>query len=176
MSFKLTIGGAEVTDPVAAQAGVAALEAQLAARPAPPVFAVNGVESADFAAVQAHIVALESAESARAADARRAFVAGLSDDRRILASAVDSLTEFALSLTDGQYSAWTATFETVAPPAALARHAGQRGAVAPEVDSGKSSAAAEIVAALRNVMTQEELERTPAWQELQASTSREAQK
>lgn len=80
-------------------------------QPAPHTFSVAGQPCSDYAAVQAHIKMLEEFRSETMTSARKNFVSQLAKDNKILASQVTELEEFALDLSDAQYSKWTKSFE-----------------------------------------------------------------
>lgn len=85
-------------------------------------FSVNGQPTADFAAVQAHITSLEATVQAGKEKAVGDFVKGLSDEGKILATQVDSLTEFAKSLSDSQYEAWASQYGSMPTIPLFAAH------------------------------------------------------
>lgn len=73
-------------------------------------FSVNGQPTTDFAAVQAHITSLEATIEHGRQQGIEEFVKALSDEGKILATQVDSLTDFAKSLTESQYTAWAGQY------------------------------------------------------------------
>jgi hypothetical protein len=91
-------------------------------------FTIGGQKVSDFAAVQAHLQRLET-ENAQFSQTfkeqveagRKAFVKSLAEGNapRILASQLEATEQFALSLTDEQFTAWKGQWEAVAPNVAL---------------------------------------------------------
>lgn len=73
-------------------------------------FSVNGQPTTDFAAVQAHITTLEATIEHGREQQVEGFVQALADEGKILATQIDSLTGFAKSLDEGQYSAWAGQY------------------------------------------------------------------
>ena len=73
-------------------------------------FSVNGQPTTDFAAVQAHITSLEATIEHGRQQGIEEFVKALSDEGKILATQVASLTDFAKSLTESQYTAWAGQY------------------------------------------------------------------
>lgn len=73
-------------------------------------FSINGQPTTDFAAVQAHITSLEATIEHGRQQGIEEFVKALSDEGKILATQVDSLTDFAKSLTESQYTAWAGQY------------------------------------------------------------------
>jgi hypothetical protein len=87
-------------------------------------FSINGQSTSDPVAVQSHITALENFRRETAEANRANFVTGLAAANKILATQVDSLTNFAKGLSDEQFAQWTATFDAVAPQSLVANHGG----------------------------------------------------
>lgn len=73
-------------------------------------FSVNGQPTTDFAAVQAHITQLEGIIEHGRETSIEEFVKGLAEDGKILATQIDSLTGFAKSLDESQYTAWAGQY------------------------------------------------------------------
>lgn len=104
-----TIGGQSVTDPAAVQSHITTLEAAAAAKPAE--FTIGGEKTTDFAKVAAHIDTLEKfVADARDAN-RKAFVTGLVTANKITAPQAEGFTAFVATLSDEQYTAFTAQYE-----------------------------------------------------------------
>lgn len=81
-----------------------------AAPAAPQAFSLHGQNTTDYTAVQAHITALEGFQKETRDTARKAFVTGLMDSNKILASAKDSTEKLVLSLNDEQFADYQASF------------------------------------------------------------------
>lgn len=73
-------------------------------------FSINGQPTTDFAAVQAHITQLEGVIEHGRQTSIEEFVKGLAEDGKILATQIDSLTGFAKSLDESQYTAWAGQY------------------------------------------------------------------
>lgn len=103
-------------------------------------FSVNGQPTSDFAAVQAHITTLEGKLHHARESSIEAFVKGLADEGKILATQMDSLTGFAKSLDESQYSAWAEQYGQMPSMSLFGDHgAGSNRIESPE-DMAKSEA------------------------------------
>lgn len=102
--------------PVAPTAQFAAPTAQI------HTFKVNGADVTDFGMVQSHITGLETFRTETLQSARKNFVNGLATDNKISAAQIESLSAFALGLSDDQYMAWKGTYDTAIAIPALQNH------------------------------------------------------
>jgi len=147
------------------------------ALPAPPQapqsFKVGGVDTIDFGAVQKHIDTLEGFQKDTTEQRRKDFVLALSDPgKKILATQVDSLTEFALGLSPEQYEQWSKTWESSPTNPLLAQH-GSQGDGAPP-DAGGTDAKTDRISILKGNVQQhqragmkaEAIEKTGSFKEL----------
>jgi ATP-dependent protease ClpP protease subunit len=94
---------------------------------AQPVFTVGGQSTTDYSAVQNHVNSLESFRNDTIKAAKVQFVKDLAADNKIMAPQIEKLTNYALSLTDDQYSAWKDTWEGSSPHAMLGQGHGGAG-------------------------------------------------
>lgn len=88
------------------------------------VYSVNGLQVTDPTAIQNHILTLEQFRKDTVEKNRVDFVAGLANANKILATQVDSLTNFAKGLTPEQFADWQKTFDDVQTPGLLGQHGG----------------------------------------------------
>lgn len=87
-------------------------------------FSINGSLSTDAVAVQNHINGLEQFRKETLENARKTFVENLATDKKIAATQIDDLVEFALELSDKQYEKWCASWNAAIPSSMLAQHGG----------------------------------------------------
>jgi ATP-dependent protease ClpP protease subunit len=129
---------------------------------------INGVRVTDFAAIQAHVSMLENAQQEAQDTHRRDFVAQLSDDNKIPATQVDALTEFALGLSNEQFSKWSASYES-APAASLFEKHGPDSSTSGTAKDDKTNKIEElrgIVAMHERSMSPEKVKNTQSYIEL----------
>jgi hypothetical protein len=133
-------------------------------------FSINGQPTSDFAAVQSHITKLENFARESNETARKDFVKGLVTSNHASAVQTDSLTAFALSLSDELYDSWKASWQAAPVLSVLSVHgAGNAGSQTqtPEkltVDQQALKDARETVSMhKRGGMTQENLEKVPSY-------------
>lgn len=143
--------------------------------PVPPAhsFRVNGGTSVDFVAVQAHIDGLEKFRKEALDTGRRSFVKGLADAKKITAPQVESLTAVALGLTDDQFEAFKASYESAVPLSLLANHGdGTTNPDGKNEPTDQEREVAKFEAILRNHrlagMSTEQIEKTDSFRQLQA--------
>lgn len=86
---------------------------------------VNGVPTSDVASVQAHILALEQFADESKKSARESYVQNLAADGKIVAPQVDGLKSFVNTLSDGQYSAFVASWDAAPKLPLFGRHGAQ---------------------------------------------------
>lgn len=153
--------------------------------PAPPpanlspgTFMVGGRHTTDQTAVQNHISALEKFQTETVQAGRKSFVAKLSDDKKIAASQVDSLTAFALKLNDEQFSDWSASYDSAPPQPLLGEYGGNNGAEAPAsqpagTKQNRIAVLEETVAMHARSMPPDQLKNIPSYIELQKLKSEE---
>lgn len=133
-------------------------------------FRIAGRTVSDFATVQSHIDALERFQRETRDEHRRNFVRQLAADRRIAGTQIDSLTEHALSLTDAQWHAFAAVYES-APPLQLFGNHGQGVTNPAGEDSNEDEIAVleETVAMhRRSGLSDEALSKTASYRKLEA--------
>ena len=116
---------------------------------------------------------LETFRTETMTNARKRFVEDLASDNKILASQIDKLTVYALSLDDAGYDAWSATYEDAPSlPMLESQNAGVTNAdgsgshaesvVAQEIKTNK-----EIIQHhKRTRMTDDQIKQTPSYQRL----------
>jgi ATP-dependent Clp endopeptidase proteolytic subunit ClpP len=85
---------------------------------------INGAMVTDPAAVQTYINSLETAAKESRDENRKEFVRALAGTNRIAASQIESLSEFALDLSDKQYESWVASWDAAPSLSLLGDHAG----------------------------------------------------
>lgn len=90
--------------------------------PTPIAFSVAGQTVHDPVAVQNHINTLELFQREQLEKARVDFVNGLAKDGKILATAVESTTAFAKSLTPEQFATYMQTMDGMPTSSVLANH------------------------------------------------------
>ena len=78
---------------------------------AQPTFVLQGRNTTDFKAVQARLNMLEEFRNETLTNSKREFVKRLATDNKIMASQIEKLTNYALSLDDKQYEAWKDTWD-----------------------------------------------------------------
>ncbi len=146
-----------------------------------PTFTMNGVEVTDFAGVQSHINSLETFRKETIESGRKAFVAQLATDGKIVASDENLTTteDFALSLSSDQFDKWKASmsaapksplFETHGADQATRNAAPVNGAVPSTTD--EITVLEDIVQGHRDAgVAQDVLETMASYQKLQALKS-----
>ncbi len=143
------------------------------------MFMVGGRQVADQQAVQNHINALETFQRETVEGGRKAFVAKLSDDKKIAASQVDSLTAFALKLNDEQFSDWAASYDSAPSQPLLGEYGGNNGEPQPQNTQTEGSKADRIAVLEETVsmharsMSPDQLKNIPSYQELMKLKSEE---
>jgi len=142
------------------------------------MFMVNGAQTSDPKAVQTHISALENFQRETVQNGRKAFVTQLSNDKKIAASQVDSLTTFALKLNDEQFSDWAASYDSAPAQSLLGEYGGNNGAEGPQSEPSGSKAdriavLEETVAMHARSMSPDQLKNIPSYIELQELKSEE---
>lgn len=103
-------------------------------------FSVNGQPTSDFAAVQAHITNLEGKLHHARESSIEAFVKGLADEGKILATQMDSLTGFAKSLDESQFSAWAEQYGQMPSMSLFGDHGAGSNRIETPEDMAKSEA------------------------------------
>lgn len=78
-----------------------------------PGVMINGKLVTDWPTIQNYFTAIETAQRDAAEVTRKNFVTQLSDDKKIPATMVDSLTVHALSLSDEQWASFRASYESL---------------------------------------------------------------
>lgn len=139
-----------------------------------------GLTTQDYSVVQAYMKGLEDenaelklfqTETQRAN--RKAFITGLATTNKILASQVEGLTEFALSLSDDQWNKYAASYEAAPSLPLLGEHAAtaqQGGTQAPTAQELAIAEAQRVYARLKvSGMTDEQLKQTGPYKTLQAA-------
>lgn len=133
---------------------------------------INGKMVTDWQAIQNHIASQQTALDTTRDESRKAFVAKLAEDGRILASDIDSQTAFALTLDAGQYASWSALYSSAPKQNILDSH-GQQASTTPA--SGSSAAAGKedriavlegVVAMLAHSMSQDQINNSAPYLEL----------
>jgi len=145
----------------------------------PGTFMVMGVHTTDPQAVQTHILALEKFQTETVQGGRKAFVTKLSDDKKIAASQVDSLTAFALKLNDEQFSDWAASYDSAPSQPLFGEYGGTNGETTPastgteQTRQERMAVLEETVAMHARSMSPDQLKNIPSYQELQKLKSEE---
>lgn len=144
---------------------------------------VNGAEVTDLAAVQAHITGLEAFKRETIEGGRKAFVAQLAKDGKIMANqeSLDETEAFALSLSSEQFEAWKKSMGSSPANALFNQHGNidaprepRNGGSASEVEA-RIATLEEIVQAHRDAGVPENVIETKAsYKELQKLTSSQA--
>lgn len=147
--------------------------AQVAPQPA-FVFSCNGQNTSDFNAVQAYITRLEGFALETREAGRREYVAGLIKANKLGAPQLEGMTAFAATLTDEQFTAWRAQWDSAPVSSVLAVHgAGSGNAATSGAVSGKPDelqTAKDIVAMHRlNNMSDANLKGTASYKALVAA-------
>lgn len=91
-------------------------------QPTPFVFSCNGQNVSDHNQVQSYIRQLETVVRETRESGRRAYVASLVRDNKLAASQQDGQTNFALTLTDEQFTNWKTQWDAINPLSTLAVH------------------------------------------------------
>jgi len=87
-------------------------------------FTVNGQQTTDMTVVQNRLNFLETFRNESMTSARKQFVNDLAKGNKILATQMESMEKYALSLNDEQYDAWKATWDGAASNALFAPQPG----------------------------------------------------
>lgn len=134
---------------------------------------IDGKMVTDWQAIRNHINALQTAQTEREQAHRREFVENLSKDNKILATQVDSLTAFALTLSPEQFSNWSASYDS-APSQSLFENHGhqQQNSNSPASVSDERNDRIEVlqgtISMLERTMTPEQVKKTSSYAELQS--------
>lgn len=107
----------------AAQHSVPAAPAQTQQKPQVVSFSVNGQTVTDPTAIQAHITSLETFRSETVTTGRLNFVSDLAKSGKILATQLESLGDFAKSLSEEQFANWKTAMEAAPASSILGNHA-----------------------------------------------------
>lgn len=164
------------TPPAAPQPPAPAAQVATPPEATPPVagthvFMVNGAEVKDFAAVQSHIASLETFKNETISTARKDFVKQLVTENKILAdeATLTATEEFALSLSNEQFTQWKATMSAAPSNGLFQKHGATQGdASAPnngnsaDVTASRIRDLEEIVQAHRDSGMPEETLKTKA--------------
>lgn len=110
---KFKINGVESSDYDAVQAALDAGRVEVA---------LNGNRVTDPTAIQNYVISLETFRDETHKAGRKTFVENLARDNKILASTVDALTTFALSLDDEHYASWQALYDNASVIPVLEKH------------------------------------------------------
>lgn len=138
---------------------------------------VNGAIHQVPAVVAQRLVALETAQNEQRDAARRSFVATLASQNKITAAQVGDLEEFALDLSDKQYTKWVASWNVAAPLGLLGKH-GQTGAHqgAGATDTSTTDEIDTLEAIVKHNrdggMSDAQIEKTPSYIKLQSLKSK----
>ena len=165
------------TPPVAPAAGTSTVTVPSTAQAAVSLV-VNGAEVSDLAAVQAHITALETFKKETIEGNRKAFVKNLATgpNPKILATEVENMEEFSMSLSDEQFTKWKASMEAAPANPLLATHgvapgdknAPSNGETADAEKKDRIKVLTEIVDSHRaSGLTEEEIAEKGSYKELQ---------
>lgn len=134
-------------------------------------FMVNGVATTDLSKVQAHITALETYRDEAIQAGRKNFVSQLAVDKKISATQVEGLEEFALSLTDEQYDKWKASWEAAPVVPLFALHGGGGTGTQPQAAAARDDEIATLEGIVKHHrdsgMPQDQIEKLPSYQKLQ---------
>jgi hypothetical protein len=154
-------------------------QAPSAAPAAPFVFSMGGQNVTDPNAVQAYIRQMETFVSETRAVGRREFVASLVSGQKITTAQQPGLEQFALSLSDEQYTAWKAQWDLAPTSSLLGNHAGGTatgGTSATSVADQELTTAEEVVKMHERggFMSTEQIKKTSSYQKLVAAGKRPA--
>jgi hypothetical protein len=139
------------------------------------VFKVAGADTGDHSAVQKHIDTLEAFQRDTVENNRKDFVKKLSEGNtpKILATQIDSLTAFALSLSPEQYEQWSKTWESSPITPLLAQHGTQAtgeppaaGGTTDTAEDHKEVLRATVLQHKRSGMKEDAIKKTRSYQEL----------
>lgn len=169
---KFKLNGVETEDYAAVQAALDKPPA-VHVEEKPVVMKINGADTRDAKAVQAHIDGLETFQKETLENARKGFVKNLAEKNLILASTVEAMEAFALSLSAEQYDAWTATFKNAVAHPALQQQAG--GITNADGEDSSSTERTKRIDILEDIvanhrrggLTDEEIKNTASYKELQ---------
>jgi ATP-dependent Clp endopeptidase proteolytic subunit ClpP len=139
---------------------------------------INGKLETDWKVIQAHLDVVNQAQKDATEVTRKNFVTKLSDDRKIPATMVDSLTAHALSLNDEQWASFRASYESLPASALFEDHAttqdgrnnssaGERGQMTPEAKQDRIKILRGVVDQLERSMSPEDVQKSKSYIELQ---------
>lgn len=152
---------------------------QASTQPAPPAntagVLINGVRTTDWTAVQAQLDAANQFRQETVDQSRKDFVTSLARSNKVAATQIDSLQNFALTLSDEQYTAWSNTFGAALANPLFDQH-GQTPADGGRPNDGTTSNSADRIMVLeaivadhrRTGMDEEKLKNKGSYLELQA--------
>ena len=152
---------------------------------------IDGKMVTDWAVIQAHFNTMSTAQAEQTAAHRQAFVEGLATQNKIPAPQVDSLVTLVNgdgdkvpAMSDDQFAAFQASYESTAPIGLFDNHATQDtpgGTVQHSPYSAKVETPAEhrstlegIVAMHRRTMPEDQVKLTPSYIELEKLTANES--
>lgn len=144
------------------------------AAPQQVVFTVEGKQTTDLAAVQAYVTRIETAQKETRDANRKAFVASLVQNNKLVAPQQQSTETFALSLDDAQYTAWSAMWADAAPNSLLQPHGVQNSIPTPTgtmsaSDQDLADAEGIVKELQRSGLSQEVLEQAASYKKLVAA-------
>ena len=144
---------------------------------------VNGAEVADLSAVQAHITGLEAFKKETIEGGRKAFVAQLAKDGKIMANeeTLTATEAFALSLSSDQFEAWKKSMGS-APANNLFGQHGTTGVPAGPQNGGSTNETQARIATLKEIVQshrdagvpEDVIQTKASYKELQQLTSSQA--
>ena len=133
-------------------------------------FTVGGKKVSDPAEVQNYINSLETAQQEQIAAARASFVKALAEGNKIPATQVDALTQHAQGLSPEQYTAWSASDESVPASPLFEKHGAEGGDGAGGPATSAKDAEMQnlrgIVAMHERTMTPEQVKETKSYKRL----------
>jgi ATP-dependent Clp endopeptidase proteolytic subunit ClpP len=175
----------QTTPPAAPQPPAPQAQQQAPAPEAPSPVAgvtllVNGLEVTDLSAVQAHITGLEAFKKETIEGGRKAFVAKLAADNKIMANeeTLTATETFALSLSSDQFEAWKKSMGS-APANNLFGQHGTTGVPAGPQNGGSTNETESRIATLKEIVQshrdagvpEDVLQTKASYKELQQLTS-----
>lgn len=142
---------------------------------------INGKLETDWTVINQHFAALNQAQEEQKRAHRQSFVEGLAAANKIPAPMVDNLTKFVLGdentpgLSDEQFEAFAASYESATPLALFNEHAATESTTAPGTPTA-TSAKNERVGVLEGIlamhrrggMTEDQIKNTQSYIELQS--------
>lgn len=138
----------------------------------PVKFTFGGEEIDDPAEVQRRISEFEAAMTAQRDVNRATFCKGLAEDNKLAAPLIDSMSEFAKSLNEGQWGMFTAMWEDAPELSLFANHADgvtNPDGEDPEADIDLEAAKQVVEFMKRNSYTDEQIQGTAEWRTIQAA-------